>query len=149
MLMMKKFSSPELVMTVGSYRRMVSLAKARQEGTGFPRVSPEHKLRFSFDRNNNVVASSFLPRSQRSVPRWAGADVWAAHERHRRDASPLFFSSLRVVSPISRRHSHLCIAAAPNVEQVPAVREAEVDKLYDASDMKFLLFKVRVCLYAP
>uniref|UniRef100_A0A061S2Q8 Uncharacterized protein n=2 Tax=Tetraselmis sp. GSL018 TaxID=582737 RepID=A0A061S2Q8_9CHLO len=73
--MLGRFDAPTMVMTVGSYRRMVRFADARSRGQGFPGVAMEHRLRFSFDDDENVIAVSTVPDVRRGCPRWAGADM--------------------------------------------------------------------------
>eukprot|EP00193_Tetraselmis_chui_P003648 CAMPEP_0177753620 /NCGR_PEP_ID=MMETSP0491_2-20121128/1560_1 /TAXON_ID=63592 /ORGANISM="Tetraselmis chuii, Strain PLY429" /LENGTH=764 /DNA_ID=CAMNT_0019268923 /DNA_START=37 /DNA_END=2331 /DNA_ORIENTATION=- len=85
-------------MTVGSYRRMTELCAARAAGAGFPKVTPEQRMRFTFDKMNGVVAISAMESIRRSIPVWCGVDV------------PTWF-------------------------------EEDASETYDATHLKFLLFK--------
>jgi len=82
MAMLQRFQSCHLVMTVGSYRRMTNLAEARTAGGGFPKVSPEHRLQFTFDKMSNVAAIAPLAGVRRSIPEWCGVKVptWFAED---------------------------------------------------------------------
>lgn len=114
MAMLQRFQSCHLVMTVGSYRRMTNLAEARTAGGGFPKVSPEHRLQFTFDKMSNVAAIAPLAGVRRSIPEWCGVKVGATLRGCNR-----CIDGMRELIPglIRLQHLHRCLHGLRRMHQ--------------------------------